>query len=136
MKEVTQSPLLQWKDMDFIHHIEERYYYEFGTDVDVYKSPVNGYYYKNNTNKPTIDRGDLLLISFAKKESDIFNKETIYNGDYLESAKFNKDYINDQYGFENINNFINTGNPDELNMENNNLLIPVFVEYLEDINPS
>ncbi len=130
-----EGDLSQWQDIDFIHSIEETYYYEHGTNVSVYEKPEPLKYWRDTTNKPTLDPGDKLLLDIANKESSIYLTKNDFNADYFESVLFNKDYHEYVYTYEDLNNFVMTGNPNDMNLENN-LLIPNFVQYIKDVNPS
>ncbi len=134
-RKLHYGDLSQWKDSDFIHSIEEKYYYEHGTDVPIYEKPEPLKYWQETTNKPTLDAGDKLLIEIGNKDSDIYLTKNDFNGDYIESALFNKDYHENVYTYESLTNFLTTGKPDDIKLENN-LLIPNFVQYIEDVNPS
>jgi len=124
-----------WSDEDFVHYSEEMYYYTQALDNPIYDKPENGNYWKQTNNKPTIDAGDKFVIRIASEDSTIYSTKTDYNFDIMESAQFNKEYIKNQYGFDKMNEFIKTGDPKILNLEYDNLLIPNFTEYIEDINP-
>lgn len=128
----TGLPL--WKDTDFLTTIEEQYFFE-NENTDLYDLPEKGNYWKINTRKPTISIGDLVTVYFADFKSDIYLKDTPYNGDFKDGALFFQKYHQNYYPEEKLNLFLNSGDPKYLDLEENNLLIPTFTDFTLDSDP-
>jgi hypothetical protein len=130
-RRVLEGDFSRWNDIDFIHTIEEIYYYQFATDKSIYEKPENLTYWTITERKPTLGAGDTILIEIAGQNSTIFTEVNKFNEDYIEPAKFTREYQFNQYN-NFIDSFAKTGKKEELNLADDMFLLPTFTHFISD----
>lgn len=125
-----------WQTRDFKLQLEQDFFFSnYSENQKLYDEESLYSYDYNLEKKPNLDVGDLLLVRISKTDGKIYDESFNQEPLMLAGAKFNQSYHINTYGSEQINKFITTGRLSDIKLENNTL-IPTFVEFLEDSNPS
>lgn len=131
-----QDNLSLWQDKDFKLKLERFFYYDnLSINSEIYNEEALNTYDYTVPNKPNLDAGDVLLVRISKTDGQIYDPTVIKDEYILNGAKFNQDYHLVNYGAGEIEKFITTGRTRDISLENN-ILVPTFVQFLEDSNPS
>ena len=120
----------RWTPQDLIHLLEIDYFRNIGQSTGNYEAPIENNYWQKNTKKPTLDIGDDVMVSFNLEHSQLYTFDNLTN-----EANFEKSYHTNIYNYKNIAEFIQTGNPQLLNNEPDNWLIPLWASFIADNNP-
>lgn len=125
------SDTYNWSVSDYLTNIS-RFFYLNSADQSRYDDPHSetGNYFNNpNAIKPEISSGDIIAISFALEDSNIFT-----DSEYRAAASFFKSYHEEIIGYNNIETFLESGsNPELLFTENNTWIVPTWVIFIDDI---
>ncbi len=119
----------KWTIDDHLNNISRYYYYKSENKVK-YDNPNDEEtnYFTKQVNKPTISKGDTILVSFALNTSAIYSHEELGN-----SASFFKEYHQNIVGYDNLDKFLKTGEfPEILFTEGEEWIIPTFVVFEKD----
>ncbi|MBU0974599.1 hypothetical protein KKD03_02770 [Patescibacteria group bacterium] len=120
----------RWTPQDLLHLLEIGYYHDIGQYTDNYVAPKENNYWQKNTKKPTLDAGDDVTVGFNLENSELYTFAYWSN-----QANFQKSYHTNIYGYKNIAEFIQTGNPKLLDNEPDNWIIPLWAKLISDNNP-
>ncbi len=121
-----KTELKAWTSTSYLNYISELYYLTH-LDKDNYDSIENSNYWHGNVNKPTIDINDDIKVVFALTNSQLFENKAM-----KDIVSFSQTYHQNIYNYQNINNFIGTGNPQWLNTEPDHWIIPSWAIFNKD----
>ena len=125
----SNTDFFKWTIDDHLNNIS-RYYYYASENKHKYDNPneEEKNYFTQQVNKPSISKGDTLIVSFALNSSAIYSSEELGK-----VASFFKEYHQNIVGYDNLETFLKTGEfPEILYTESENWILPTWVVFGKD----
>ncbi len=125
----SNTDFFKWTVDDHLNNIS-RYYYYGSENKYKYANPneEQSNYFTQQVTKPTISKGDTVIVSFALNTSAIYSDEELGT-----AASFFKEYHQNITGYDNLESFLKTGEvPELLFTEGENWIIPNWVMFDKD----
>lgn len=130
---VYKTEFSLWNIQDYLDNISRFHYLEKVAESNKsrYDDPrISSYQRNNSLRKPIISEGDLISVNFIMENGLLTEKENL-----IDVFNFSKEYHEKITGYPVIKEFLESGqNPDLLFTEESNILIPSWVDFIEDKN--